>query len=139
MIFRDNMYKKTLAKFRDFQNHSTFPFLVGFGVVCLHLVITPILAASNYPTLSYLIGLILVAPSYFPVLAFGSQSPISKFVDSYVLDTFLIYLIPALFYGIVTGSLVSKNILLQLAAIALVVLLIIFACFLAAMAAQTFA
>ena len=64
----DNMVKKTFAKFLDFQKYPIFPFLVGFGIACIHFVITPSSETSNIINGDFL-WLILAAPSFIIIFA----------------------------------------------------------------------
>jgi hypothetical protein len=134
------MDKKTFAKFFEFQKHPAFPFLVGFGIACIHFLITPSLETSNIINGDFL-WLILAAPSFIIVFAIHFLS-VSKFIDISILDNFSQYsfiMVSSLFYGIVGGLLVSRKTLLQSTAIILFILLIVFVCFLGAMSAQSFA
>jgi hypothetical protein len=129
----DTMDKNTSEKFIAFLKHPAFPFLLGLGVTCIHFMFTSMLETVS------IMRLILITPGYVPMLILESSSSLHQFNDSFGLHAFIVNTISALFYGIVAGFLVSRKGSLQLTAIILLSLALIFACLLLIIIAPTYA
>ena len=137
----DIMEKKSFLHFLN--NDKCRALLIGFAIACIHFVITPILEKSDFASLGYIMLLILISPSYIPLLFIELNFPsVSNFIDSSTSDAFLQLLLIAvssLFYGMVGGFLVSRKKDLKSIGIILVCLLILSGFFLLILAGQFFA
>lgn len=119
--------------------------LIGFGIACIHFVLTYLLWASAFASFGSIIPLILTAPSYL------LTTIINFFLWRYITDemilvdwtsyTFPYILISSLFYGVVGGLFASRTAKLRFLGIIfiLICLLGFIGICLMALAAQSFA
>jgi hypothetical protein len=115
--------KKSFLRSPD--NQKLLTFIIGFGIVAIHFVITPMFdGASDYSITKFMLN----APSIF--LFRYLSLPISDFFmsTSNTVSKFLFIINSSFFYGIMGGSLASHNTFVRLIGILLLCLLIFFGC-----------
>ncbi len=132
--------RQWLVQFQELQKRPAFPIIIGFGVTCVHLFITPFFLGSSFASVKHILGLILVAPGFIPVFISESFiSSITKFIDPSILEILFLQCFSSFIYGSLAGALASRKIILQVIAVILLFLMILFGCFLVIMAGQSFA
>ena len=114
------MNKRTFLQFLDSQKFPAFPFVVGFGVACIHFVITyRLVSESSFSVLVHILTAPGRAIEVLPYFIFHAFS-------GFHISDFQIVLASSLFYGIMGGVFVSKKKYARLLGNILIFLLICF-------------
>ena len=140
--FQRMQYVQAPAKFIAIRKHPFFPFLMGFGVACIHFVIAEKVYSPNISTgEEYFFSVFLLTPSLILDLPLSFAPIASDFFSSLNPETlrkFSVIIFSSFVYGVLGAIIASKNIFIQTIGIILVFLMILSFCYLGMMIAMVF-